>query len=62
MTKKISLSLLQLFLRPAPHRPLRLTLRELHSSGTIRVFRRHSFLNLWAPLRENFNGDESFAD
>ena len=62
MTKKISASLLQLFLKPTPRRPLRGTLLQLHTSGVISVFRRHSFLNVWAPLRENLDGNESFAD
>ncbi len=62
MTKKISASFLQLFLKPAPRRTLRGTLRELHTSGTISVFRRHSFLNLWTPLRENLDSGESWAN
>jgi len=62
MTKKISASFLQLFLKPAPRRTLRGTLMQLHTSGVIRVFRRHSFLNVWAPLRENLDGNEGFAD
>ena len=61
MLKKISDVFLQLYLKPAPHRPLRSTLRELHSSGTIRVFRRQSLLNVWEPLRENFHHDESWS-
>jgi len=61
MTKKISASIQQLFLKPAPRRTLRFTLRELHTAGTIRVFRRHSFLNLWAPLRENPAAGETFG-
>lgn len=61
MTKKISDSFLKLFFRPVHRRPLRLTLRELHASGAIRVFRRPSILNLWAPLRESFDTDESFV-
>jgi hypothetical protein len=59
MLKKIFTSFLHLYLKPAPRRTLRPTLHELHTSGTIRVFRRHSFLNVWEPLRENFRHDES---
>ena len=48
--------------KPAPLRPLRFTLLALHTSGVIQVFRRHSLLRLWAPLRENFVSGENFAD
>lgn len=59
--KKIFTSFLELYRKPAPPRTLRLTLQALHTSGTIRVFRRHSFLNVWEPLRENFPHDERLA-
>jgi hypothetical protein len=49
------------FSTPAPRRPLRFTLLELHTSGVLRVFRRHSLFRLWAPLRESFDADESFV-
>lgn len=39
-------------------RPLRSTLLELHTTGVVSVFRRHSLLRLWVPLRENFLGRE----
>jgi hypothetical protein len=61
MLRKIFTPLLQLYRQPAPRRTLRPTLHALHTSGTIRVFRRHSFLNVWEPLRENFHADESAA-
>ena len=59
--KKISTSFLKLFLQPAPRRTLRFTLLELHSSGVIRVFRSHSLLRVWEPLRENVDAGENFA-
>jgi hypothetical protein len=61
MLKKIFTSVLQLYSKPAPRRTLRPTLRELHNSGTLRVFRRHSFLNVWEPLRESCDPDESLV-
>ena len=61
MIKKIHTSFSQLFSKPVPRRTLRSTLRELHTSGTISVFRSHSLLRVWAPLRENFDAEENFA-
>ena len=52
---------MKFFCKPAPRRPLRFTLLELHTSGVIRVFRRHSLFRLWTPLRENLDTDESFV-
>jgi len=59
--KKISASLLKFFAKPAPRRTLRFTLLELHTSGVIRVFRSHSLLRVWEPLRENPDSAENFA-
>lgn len=33
-------------------RILRFTLLDLHATGLVQVFRRHSIFRLWAPLRE----------
>jgi hypothetical protein len=33
-------------------RTLRFTLLDLHATGLVQVFRRHSIFRLWAPLRE----------
>jgi len=38
------------FFPPRPNR--RATLLDLHRFGIIRVFRRHSILRAWQPLRE----------
>lgn len=46
----------------ARRRPLRFTLLELHTTGVLQVFRRHSLFRLWAPLRENFDADQDFAN
>ena len=53
---------IQLFTKPAPRRPLRFTLLALHTSGVIKVFRTHSLFRLWAPLRENFDAEQDFAN
>jgi hypothetical protein len=41
-------------------RTLRLTLLQLHATGVVQVFRRHSIFRLWTPLREAFTGRSSF--
>ena len=62
MIKELS-TLLRKFYFPSPvRRPLRCTLLELHTTGILQVSRRHSLLHLWAPQREFFRNDESFAD
>ncbi len=50
---------MKFFTKPAPRRPLRLTLIDLHTTGVIQVFRTHSFFRLWTPLRENFDAEEN---
>ncbi len=53
---------MKLFAKPSPRaRTLRLTLLDLHTTGVVSVFRRHSFFRVWVPLRENFIGDETQA-
>jgi hypothetical protein len=52
---------IKFFTKPAPRRPLRFTLLDLHTTGVIQVFRAHSFFRLWTPLRENFDTDQDFA-
>lgn len=38
---------------PAPLPPdRRATLRDLYTSGLVSIFRRHSVLRMWEPLRE----------
>jgi hypothetical protein len=39
--------------RSSPSHVFRSTLLDLHSSGVMQVYRRHSLLRLWVPLREN---------
>lgn len=39
---------------------LRPVLRELYSSGVISVYRSHSLLRLWEPLREPIDCDENY--
>ncbi|MEY2878882.1 MAG: hypothetical protein RLZZ15_1262 [Verrucomicrobiota bacterium] len=46
----------------APRRPLRSILLELHATGVLQVFRRHSFLRLWEPLRETARPESDFAN
>ena len=41
-------------------RTLRFTLLELHATGVVQVFRRHSIFRLWTPLREAFTGRSGF--
>ena len=53
---------MKLFSRPSPRaRTLRLTLLDLHTTGVVSVFRRHSFFRIWVPLRENFASHETQA-
>lgn len=54
--------LMKFFTKPAPRRPLRFTLLDLHTTGVIQVFRTHSFFRLWTPLRENFDAEQDFAN
>jgi hypothetical protein len=35
-----------------PRRDRRSTLRDLYTHGLISIFRRHSILRVWEPLRE----------
>ncbi len=46
------------FTKPAPRRPLRFSLLDLHSTGVIQVFRTHSLFRLWTPMRENFDAEQ----
>ena len=50
---------IKFFTKPAPRRPLRLCLMDLHTSGVLQVFRTHSFFRLWTPLRESFDAEEN---
>lgn len=45
---------MKLFAKPSRPRTLRFTLLDLHATGVVRVFRRHSIFRLWEPLRETF--------
>lgn len=47
---------MKLFAKPARSRTLRFTLLDLHATGVVRVFRRHSIFRLWEPLRETCAG------
>ena len=40
----------------------RTTLLELHRSGMMQVFRRHSIFRVWVPLRETCPANDSFAN
>ncbi|MCX6954956.1 MAG: hypothetical protein NTV51_22600 [Verrucomicrobia bacterium] len=51
--------LLQLFSPRPTHRS---TLRALHASGLVSVFRRDSVFRLWEPLRQHPGLDEEFTD
>ncbi|HEX2854016.1 MAG TPA: hypothetical protein VHO24_12320 [Opitutaceae bacterium] len=51
------------FFKASPSRALRSTLIDLYSTGTMQVFRRHSLLRLWVPLREGVSrSDNSWAE
>lgn len=45
----------------APRSNRRALLRDLHAFGLVSVFRRHSLLRLWEPLREHSSHREDFA-
>ena len=42
-------------------RTLRFTLLDLHTTGVVSVFRRHSFFRVWVPLREKSAGADPFV-
>lgn len=51
---------MKLFSKPSSRaRTLRFTLLDLHTTGVVSVFRRHSFFRVWVPLRENLTSEES---
>jgi hypothetical protein len=50
------------FTHPASPRPLRFTLLALHASGVIQVYRRHSILRVWEPLREHPSRHEALSE
>jgi hypothetical protein len=47
--------------KSSSRRPLRFSLIELHATGVIQVFRRHSLFRLWEPLREPVDRGNDFA-
>lgn len=50
------------FFRSIVRRPnRRATLLELHRSGVVQIFRRHSIFRLWEPLREHPARTEDFT-
>lgn len=51
--------LLNLFSQRPNHRS---TLRSLHASGLVSVFRRDSLFRLWEPLRQHPGLDDDFMD
>ena len=46
---------------PSSSKNHRHTLLDLHRSGAMQVFRRHSFFRVWVPLRETFAGSDAFT-
>jgi hypothetical protein len=58
---QIPLSPMKFFTKSSPPRTLRFTLLDLHSTGVVSVFRRHSFFRVWVPLRETHGGTENFV-
>jgi hypothetical protein len=52
---------MKLFLLPRSRPSRRSVLLDLHAFGVIHIFRRHSLLRLWEPLRETRRSPETFA-